>query len=1515
MAKHCDVCNQDYADELAACPHCAEAKRTQLASRAEDRTTQLAEQPRPEHLASDAEIDLGEMPTPAGAGEAGAGAPPSDISDVAWAALVEEPEDEVKIDSPSDVDLLKQGAEGKADGGVRPGSDPTVDLGATPEGKASDSGSGLQAGARPGSDSVVDLGATPAGKSSASGSAPPSGSEVFMAELASDASRVDYVRDSGVQLGDKGPAEKAPPATGAAGGKAEEGARPHSESVVDLGALAEGKASASGSAPQGGVRPGSDSVVDLGATPEGKAPDSGSGLQAGARPGSDSVVDLGATPAGKAPASGSAPPSGSEVFMAELASDVSAVDYVRDLGDQPGDKGAEEKAPPASAEPEIIEAIEASSAEETPAAELTEEAALDVASSGDDSSAVDLGAPPPNVDMVEPAEGEPVEVKGDSGVNLEGLAVPPPSGSASHLTSDSAVDLGSQEEIAMPQSPSDAAAEPAPKGARPPSVPSASEVALDELEGGPPAGEPPAEEPAVSEAEVNELLNNLEETPASEPDLAAADAAEGEAAVAAAEQEVAAEEEQAAAAAEEEKPAKPTKPGSSAPALVGSTLLGILLGAGGLIGARFAGVDVPAMVGAGEKEKQASRPLAPLTQPQTQPQTQTPAPTFESRAEMVRRGDWEEATKAGIEQIDENKPEEVALRGDLRLNAYLAKAGSKINFQDPTLQLAVADLAKAAEAKNPDAIYDLGLMNELANKLDEARKEYTKGVQAFQNDPVQKRRFQSALHRVELKSTGAARGAFGPLPERARDRAALLALLLIGLQEPQPAQPQPGQPQPPAQPQAGAEEAGFEFWEASKLARDGKFADAIRMIDKAKSLHDQRRFTRLRKAQNPLSDPTEDIFLRCCDELKNYWALESHLREGGYLTDKNTPLDALQDALKKADSGGTVVKAVADKLIMEKVISKPEDMAKGIDRLIAEKKEAADKAAELTTQLKKSKDDAMALSTKLKSAEDAIKDREDKLKAASEREMKLKAANDELNGTFKKITDELAAAKLLDPNGKGDVPAAVRKAVEVAKTKDTQGVLRKQQSEIDRLTAALKLRRGPEEMLPVWLLVLQQNRNRPELARKAAQDMERLKADGQASAAQKGQAQIVLGLALRNTEKFAEARAALAAGRAVVDRGAWLNAANAALKEVSDPAAYYAGRAEVLYNRGRMNDALALLDRASRVLPAKEQGRLLARRSLIELDAAASKAKGIVSPAEPLLAAARRDADAAVKAGAAEGHYAAGRIAEELGQTDQAARSYRQALAAHSALDADGSRYRIALARVLGLPRETPPAPAAKKVSWSDPAPYPARYHVDVKLLVLAALFGLQAPGVADEQAGSEEAERLADEVLKAPADKVPFDVRAQALAVKGRWTLALQTYIEGVRPLVPREYSNGLLYLVRNHPRLKRPDSLRVPNPMEAEKHFAAGLNFYFERDYANAEKEFLLTVENDSSDARYYYFLGLSRLALNKRRDANDDFDQGAALERLNRPSPAAVSESLERIQGPARRIVNDIRDRPVR
>ena len=125
MAKHCSVCDQDYADDLEACPHCASAKKTHLAGRGEDRTTQLAGRsdapttqlaefraagveaaPGP----SDSAIDFGLPTTSKPATGDASGEPVSGASEVAWSSLVEEPHAEeskqVEIDSPSDAEML-----------------------------------------------------------------------------------------------------------------------------------------------------------------------------------------------------------------------------------------------------------------------------------------------------------------------------------------------------------------------------------------------------------------------------------------------------------------------------------------------------------------------------------------------------------------------------------------------------------------------------------------------------------------------------------------------------------------------------------------------------------------------------------------------------------------------------------------------------------------------------------------------------------------------------------------------------------------------------------------------------------------------------------------------------------------------------------------------------------------------------------------------------------------------------------------------------------------------------------------------------------------------------------------------------------------------------------------------------------------------------------------------------------------------------------------------------------------
>jgi tetratricopeptide (TPR) repeat protein len=240
----------------------------------------------------------------------------------------------------------------------------------------------------------------------------------------------------------------------------------------------------------------------------------------------------------------------------------------------------------------------------------------------------------------------------------------------------------------------------------------------------------------------------------------------------------------------------------------------------------------------------------------------------------------------------------------------------------------------------------------------------------------------------------------------------------------------------------------------------------------------------------------------------------------------------------------------------------------------------------------------------------------------------------------------------------------------------------------------------------------------------------------------------------------------------------------------------------------------------------------------------------------------------------------------------------------------------MALARVLlqstqaEAPAAPPPAPRPKETRSGRVTQAPRPLGVLAVLVSLGLQPAPELPPLVPR--AQREAEKLADEVLAAPAGAVPFDVRAQALAIKGLYTRALTAYVEGLRPYLPPRYSEGLLRMVRTHPGLSRPDSMLVPDPLLAVRHYAAGLNFYFARNYRSAEKEFLAAIENDSQDARFFYYLGLSRLLQNKR-GAAEDVDQGARLEARGRPAPAAVSAALERVQGPARRHVNEARTRP--
>jgi hypothetical protein len=1143
------------------------------------------------------------------------------------------------------------------------------------------------------------------------------------------------------------------------------------------------------------------------------------------------------------------------------------------------------------------------------------------------SSAVDLGSSAEvELPPVSSVPGASEVSEGGEAVDLAGLPELPPSGSGLSVpeVSASSVDLGSQHEVATEEAP----------GA------SVSEEPV--VESGIDLGEA-AESEGVPVGADDEAVEEEEEAPVGADD------------------EAVEEEERApvGAGVGAEGGAPAARPRGRKGAWFGGTILGLLLGAGTLMGLWLFGIEPPKewrdMVGLAPKDTKPAGPKGPGGL------SKGPA-MVESPGDLLRRGEFEKAIQASAGQGQAPTPEQLSERGQARWLSYFTRqkqAKAPVKADDEAVKQAVADLT-AAGPNNANALFWLGHIQEQTGKPKEAEATYAKGVEQFKANPDQKLLFEAALYRMKAMSPQAppAGGAWLP-PEWRNDSLALAALVLFALQQPM------GEKSPvPAEQPASAPEAGFDFWKAVDLAREQKYAEAVAALDKARAAHDQLRFTRLKKAQNPRSDPIEDIFIKSCDELKAYWQAEAKLKQGGYLnlTDQKDPGKAIDGLVKEAADLGKKLKGLGDTLAKDKIIDKPEDLEKGVTQLLTDRKKAMADIAELDNMLKDSTKKAMDLAAMLKTSKDEAAVLDKKLKEAIERETKLKADLAAEQAALQGMAKDLKEAKFVDPAaGKEGLLKGLKDAVRIARMVDPKGHIQKLEGQVERCEAErkqqttryeaelkqqktgyetelkqqkagyeaeLQRRWRPTEMLAFWLPLLEQDRSRKDLSANAVLDAGRVLKDPQATPADRAHAEVIRGLALRNEEKFAEAREALQKAQEDLkgDRNVWVARTEEALKEVSDPAAWYTARAEALHNQGKSDAALELLGRAVEALP-KEQAALLAQRSLIELDVARAAAKGAIPPRDPMLVAARKDAEAAANAKLAEGYYAAGRVAEELGQWDKAAEYYRQAMETHPALDAAGSRYAIARARALVQPREgrpagelppiqpvvPPPPPKAEgdKVGRLDLPPDAARRAEALRFAVLLSVLALQAPDLQPPTPAQEEADKLADEVLKA-GDKVPFDVRAQALAIKGRWTMALLTYVEGLRSHLPPRYAGGLLELVRNHPRLKRPDTLRVPNPFDAERNYAAGLNYYFARDYPAAEKSFAAAVENDSQDARYFYFLGLAKLAQNKR-DAYDDLDQGAVLESQNRPPAATVSVALERIQGPLRRVINDARTKP--
>jgi hypothetical protein len=1023
------------------------------------------------------------------------------------------------------------------------------------------------------------------------------------------------------------------------------------------------------------------------------------------------------------------------------------------------------------------------------------------------------------------------------------------------------------------------------------------------------------------------------------------------------------------------------------------------------------------------------------------------APSLESAQTRLRGGDYQEALKMYQElgQGAAENPSFLAQRGEAEwLNALqqLGGQGKPITKQELANVAEVAkaqeDLKKAADANNPDGLFWLGQVQEVMDGPDAARKTFQKGLEQFKEMPDQRQRFQAALDILDVSAPAAGEAGARLLPPSGSE-AYWRALALVALQGPPFGAPQgaaqlpPGAP-PGAAPTVPQDEAGYYFWQAVRSAQQNKYPDAIKALDEARRVHERHRYSR--KIQNPLTDPTQQIFLRATDELRAYWKVREKLASAGVLEQIGRPSsEKVLAALDRLAADQKVVTEVTAHLKEEKYDTT--NLPRAVEQFFQDRaKAAADRqgggkaSAELLAALKaagvrtedpvqgvkdldkarkadeKRLDEVLAaLKAAGVNADDPVRGVEDLEKRRKDEEKKLAdvaaalkaagakaddpaegvkqvvAAREEADATLNGVRKELVERKYLPATAKArDIPEGVKRllgdvdhpvvaalgglANELGgmggKVGDglVQGIgsraaLVAARLELAKMRAQVGEAWTPEQMMDVWLVLLRDPADRG-LAARALRDVRAVLNEKPMPAAV-----CVKALAERDEGQIDAARADLKSidGASGEPNAPWRQVVRTTLAELTDPSAYYVPRVQEFGAAKRWGAALAAADEALKVFPqqdfAKEHASLLALRSQVLLELARAQGGDALPP--DLVARSQQDAAAAVQGGdTVEGKYAQGRLAEAQADLARAEGLYRDAVKAfdaanpadfrkaHPASDPSGSRYREALTRVLleevgrsrPVPAEATPAEGTK-TGRAGGAGSSTRATGNTTTVTRSAGVVLSRgpagcgacvlPFVALQQPAGEEAAAtdarlqealgLADKLIAA-GDTRGYFLKGETLGRMGRWNEARRTVTVGVRRLLPPDEAAHVNFLLENHPAFQRREGLRSPDLMLAEEHYAEGLREYFDAQYAAAEKDFSDAVYYNDRDARYVYFLGLARLPQPGKQDlATDDFRRAARLEAEGKPPSAAVSLALERVQGPARHLLNRVRDDAIR
>ena len=301
-------------------------------------------------------------------------------------------------------------------------------------------------------------------------------------------------------------------------------------------------------------------------------------------------------------------------------------------------------------------------------------------------------------------------------------------------------------------------------------------------------------------------------------------------------------------------------------AWLGGTAVGLMAGVGACSALYVADI-IPSGSGRGDPVVRSS-PAGPVAAVPT-----ATADDLVTARKLLAAGQAELALPAFEAAGDNAGPLDIAGRGLARWQVRvreMGRTGKKVEADDKFLQPALADLertvAAADQLKTPDerralhqAVLGIGVTKELTGDLAGAGAYYAAAAVKY---PQARGLFESAATRVKLMRAGG-KVALAPRDAAALAEAVAIAVTLLQADGTAVA--------------AGTDEPGLLFWDAANRAAAGDYPGAIAAIRKARAVHESRRLAATGRGVNPLTDPVEQIFLKCCDELAAGWEVRRQL--------------------------------------------------------------------------------------------------------------------------------------------------------------------------------------------------------------------------------------------------------------------------------------------------------------------------------------------------------------------------------------------------------------------------------------------------------------------------------------------------------------------------------------------------------------------------------------------------------------------------------------------------------------